>query len=350
MVDNHPAVTVIAPLHNAADSLAGFLPRLEATLEPDYEALLVDDGSTDATGEIITAWASERPNVRALVLQQNVGVARARNRAVAEARGEYLWFTDHDDEWHPDIVRTLLAHAQGADVVVCRARYVTGEGDAGRIIDGVGYSAVLDGAGLIRLMLRGEVHGYLWSKLLRRSLLGAEPFPARRSLSDFSGLVLAARRARTVRTVPDVLYTYINRIGSITRGKAPVFEDYLFALDRMRECAPRTGAEDEELLGYFERWFGAHALAFQPVRRRSEEAVRRRGIELARDVLREARPSRSSRYSWRTAAEMAVLRYVPSLYAPLVGAALSAYDTRRATRARRQVSSPQLGLSPALSH
>lgn len=347
MVDA-PAVTVIAPLHNAADSLPDFLRRLEATVDPDHEVLLVDDGSTDATAALITAWADGRPNARAIVLERNVGVARARNRAVAEARGEYLWFTDHDDEWDRDIVRTLLSRADGADVVVCRARYVTEEGDAGRLIDGVGYSSVTDGAGLVRLMLRGDVHGYLWSKLVRRSLLGTDPFPARRSLSDVSGLVAVVRDARTVRTIPDVLYTYVNRVGSITRGKAPVFEDYLYALDRMRECAPRAGAEDEELLGYFERWFGAHALAFQPVRRRSAKAVRRQGIELARAVLREARPTRLSRHSWAIAAEMAVLRYVPALYAPLVGAALSAYDARRSVRARRHAAATR-PLTPALS-
>lgn len=93
-------VSVIIPAYNAQRFLPMTLTSARAQTYPDLEIIVVDDGSTDATPEIAEAAARVDRRVR-VVHQQNCGVAAARNRGIAEARGEYVAPLDADDVWHP---------------------------------------------------------------------------------------------------------------------------------------------------------------------------------------------------------------------------------------------------------
>ncbi len=91
-----PAVSVIIPTYNRARLLPRALDSVFAQTCPDFELLVVDDGSTDDTRSVIARYAD--PRVRYLP-QKNGGVSAARNRGLREARGEFVAFLDSDDEW-----------------------------------------------------------------------------------------------------------------------------------------------------------------------------------------------------------------------------------------------------------
>jgi glycosyltransferase involved in cell wall biosynthesis len=92
-----PTISAIVPVHDGERFLADALGSVLAQTRPPDEVIVVDDGSSDRSGEIARGF----PGVR--VLQQpNGGQARALNRGVAESRGEYLAFLDADDRWLPD--------------------------------------------------------------------------------------------------------------------------------------------------------------------------------------------------------------------------------------------------------
>jgi glycosyltransferase involved in cell wall biosynthesis len=94
----HPVkVSVVIPLYNARDVIADTIKSVLAQTWTDYEIIVVDDGSQDGSGELVQAFGDR---VR-YVGQDNMGVAGARNRGIAESQGTYVALLDHDDLWHP---------------------------------------------------------------------------------------------------------------------------------------------------------------------------------------------------------------------------------------------------------
>jgi glycosyltransferase involved in cell wall biosynthesis len=101
-------VTVVVPAYNAAAVIDETLLSVRGQSHRALEILVVDDGSKDATAQIVEAHAAEDPRVR-LIRQSNGGVAAARNRGIAEARGEFIAPVDADDLWRWDKVERQLA-------------------------------------------------------------------------------------------------------------------------------------------------------------------------------------------------------------------------------------------------
>lgn len=94
-----PTVSVVIAAYNGAAWLRETLASLSAQTFGDWEAVVVDDCSTDHTRELVRAWPDKR--VRLVALERNGGAVHARNRAVAEAHGRYLAALDQDDLCRP---------------------------------------------------------------------------------------------------------------------------------------------------------------------------------------------------------------------------------------------------------
>lgn len=115
-------LTVLVPCRDEADGL----PRLESELFPalaalntPWEALFVDDGSTDGTGAGLAALAARRPGVRALSHGENRGIGASLKTGLAKAKGDWLVFLDADLTFHPSLIARLLEERErtGADCV-----------------------------------------------------------------------------------------------------------------------------------------------------------------------------------------------------------------------------------------
>jgi glycosyltransferase involved in cell wall biosynthesis len=91
-----PLVSVIIPTYNAAPYLPAAVRSVLAQSHADLELIIMDDGSTDATREVIAGFLDPRVSY---YYQPNSGVYAARNNAIARARGELIAFCDADDEW-----------------------------------------------------------------------------------------------------------------------------------------------------------------------------------------------------------------------------------------------------------
>ena len=97
--------SVIIPVYNVQDYLPACLDSVLAQTQEDIEVILVDDGSTDGSLEIELAYAARDPRVR-VIQQPNLRQGTARNRGLAEARGEYVYFMDSDDLIVPEHFET----------------------------------------------------------------------------------------------------------------------------------------------------------------------------------------------------------------------------------------------------
>lgn len=101
-------ISVIIPLYNKEREIGATLRSVLAqTLQPT-EIVVVDDGSTDRSADIVREIAAANPLVR-LVPQANAGECAARNRAIAETTGEYVALLDADDEWRPGFLQEIAA-------------------------------------------------------------------------------------------------------------------------------------------------------------------------------------------------------------------------------------------------
>jgi teichuronic acid biosynthesis glycosyltransferase TuaG len=96
-----PLVSVIIPALNAAAVVAETLESVRAQTFKDFEVIIVDDGSTDATAAIARRYCETDPRF-SLIQQPNQGVSVARNAAIGRARGEWIAFLDADDVWLPE--------------------------------------------------------------------------------------------------------------------------------------------------------------------------------------------------------------------------------------------------------
>lgn len=131
-----PAVSVVVPTYNRADTLERAVRSVLAQTFTDLEVVVVDDGSTDATKEVVRGL--DDPRVRYLH-QENAGRCAARNRGAAVARGHWLSFLDSDDAALPDWLESLVAAAEStgdrgggpADGASCGFRAVLEDGEGG---------------------------------------------------------------------------------------------------------------------------------------------------------------------------------------------------------------------------
>lgn len=159
-------VSVVLPFLNEERHLAGAVATVEAQRFVDWELLLVDDGSTDASAAFADRVAAADPTGRVRVIRHPGGVNRglpaSRNLGLAEARGEFLAFLDADDRWEPHkLLRqvTILRADQTVGMTCGPCWYDTVDGSAARRLVPVHASApVRLGRGrFARLLVRGDL-------------------------------------------------------------------------------------------------------------------------------------------------------------------------------------------------
>lgn len=118
-IDESLDLSIVIPVYNYADILEDNINSiLNQKTDYKFEAIFVDDGSTDGAQEILRKYENH-PNVK-LIFQQNGGIGAARNTGISQANGKYLMFVDCDDIVHDDIVETLMskAYADNLNMVV----------------------------------------------------------------------------------------------------------------------------------------------------------------------------------------------------------------------------------------
>jgi glycosyltransferase involved in cell wall biosynthesis len=103
-----PVVSVVIPAYNAERFIGTAIDSAAAQTHTRTEILVVDDGSTDGTAAVVRSKAARDERIR-LISQPNLGVAAARNRGLAEARGAFFAPLDADDLWHPQKLELQLA-------------------------------------------------------------------------------------------------------------------------------------------------------------------------------------------------------------------------------------------------
>lgn len=159
-----PTVSVVIPTYNSARYVTAAVESVIMQTFRDVEIIVVDDGSTDNTREVIKHYGAP---VRYLY-QKNDGVATARNHGIAESRGRYIGFLDADDTWLPrKLERQLAALSEHPEYRLCYSAHTLADSELVPL--SVGQSKRYGNA-LEDLLLRGNVIGSICTVLCEREL------------------------------------------------------------------------------------------------------------------------------------------------------------------------------------
>ena len=213
-------VSIIVPIYNAEQYLRRCVDSILNQEYTDFELLLVNDGSTDASGDICEEYGDKDPRV-IVIQKENTGVSDSRNRALDRARGKYLQFLDSDDWITPDATRLFVRAAEeyGCDMVISDFYRVVGErlSTKGDIEE----EGVLTREEFAAHMMENPAdfyYGVLWNKLYRRDIVEEHNLRMDTDINwceDFMFNLEYIRYAKVFYALHAPIYYYVKRKGSL---------------------------------------------------------------------------------------------------------------------------------------
>lgn len=206
-------ISIIVPVYNIEVYIGQCIESVLHQTFRDIEVLLIDDGSTDRCGDICEEYARIDNRIR-VFHTTNKGLSAARNLGVREARGEYIGFVDSDDWIDPDMYEILLRRLEetAADISVCEIwrEYANGS-KAGKCIQETVYTSI----DAIRALILHKINDTVWNKLYKKRCWSEIEFPVGHIHEDIVTLYRVFQKASLVSHIPNRLYHYRMRNGSI---------------------------------------------------------------------------------------------------------------------------------------
>jgi glycosyltransferase involved in cell wall biosynthesis len=209
-----PLFSVVIPVRNAADTLRATVASVCAQTFPDWEALLVDDASTDASPRLIVELAREDPRLRTLGqgASRPRGAAMTRNLGIRAAQGRFIAFLDADDLWRPEkLARQARAFADGAPLVFASYQRIDAQGRPLGLVRAAPRIAFADA-------LAGNPIGCL-TAAYDTAVFGKAEMPDIPTRHDYALWLALLRTGAVARGLPEVLADYRVRPGSLSANK-----------------------------------------------------------------------------------------------------------------------------------
>jgi glycosyltransferase involved in cell wall biosynthesis len=206
-----PAISVIIPLYNTEAFIKNCLDSLIAQTFTDFEAIIVDDGSTDESARIAASYASSDSRFK-LIGQPNKGLSEARNTGLKIFRGDYVTFIDSDDCVTPNYLETLffIAQLHQADIACCTSQDIDETYIVNKDVPSTAVSKILspEKAATIALYQDSLPDYSAWNKLYRASLWKERRFPAGIIFEDLATIPDVLLDANEVAITNSKLYLY----------------------------------------------------------------------------------------------------------------------------------------------
>lgn len=290
---NPPRVSVIIPAFNRQWCVADAVESALAQTFADLEIIAVDDGSSDATPEVLKKFGDR---IR-LIRQENRGVSAARNTGIRAARGRWIAFLDSDDRWHPEKLERQLLAMEKYGVGICFTRSMNTGNEVLHDIEFVSSARrepeifyVEDAVDSVCLSPR---HPMIQTMVVEKSLLEQvgffdESFHAAEDaelifrLSFLSGFLYLDRPLTTIHEKSENSLTYSEQLGPLARRNQSYLRLTAHMYWRLADTRPEKLAVMRKRLGYFisRRAEIACAAGEGPVAR----TLARDGILLARNL------------------------------------------------------------------
>ncbi|MCZ1012214.1 glycosyltransferase family 2 protein [Streptomyces lydicus] len=217
-----PLVSVVMPVHNSAATLGFAVRSVLAQTHTDLELLITDDASSDGSMDLLRELARQDERVLPESLPEQGGAARARNLAIARARGDYVAFLDSDDLWLPAKAEKQLAFAAMAGTPLTFTSYFKMDADhGGEAADFAPNGRVVWAPARVdyRAMLVHDHIGAL-TAMYDRNVLGTRLMPDMPKRQDYALWLSIMRDGVDARAVREPLAVYrAHRAGSLSSNK-----------------------------------------------------------------------------------------------------------------------------------
>lgn len=233
-------ISVIVAFYNIENCVRYCVKSLLNQSYSDYEVVLVDDGSTDATSSLLDEY---KKNPKVIVLhKKNGGLSNARNYGVKHSSGRYITFVDGDDFVSPYYLESLIKAMDNRD-----DRMVIGSPLIVRMNDALGekniewhYSKcekILSYNEALELVLYENIKTSAWGKLAPRELYERINFPVDKYYEEIATIGFFLGELDSFALLNEAIYAYVMRPGSIVNRKTAKFkqvEDYLDAIEGLK--------------------------------------------------------------------------------------------------------------------
>lgn len=223
-------ISIIVPVYNVKHYLKTCVESVLQQTYNQWELLLVDDASTDGSGETCDEWAEYDYRIRVIHIPHS-GPAKARNAGMAESKGMYTFFMDSDDWMESEALAYMYnaMHNHHADIVVCSAffDYPTRT----KVLCPSKTDHVLSREDALKRIIIGKIPSYLWLLFLRKSVV-REPFVDIPCFEDYATVYKWFSHAQRVAMMSLPQYHYVQRQGSILHSERK--DKYLLDIHRER--------------------------------------------------------------------------------------------------------------------
>lgn len=325
-----PLVSVVVAVYNVVDYVEDCILSLLAQTYLSLEIVLVDDGSTDGSGELCDRYAAGEERVR-VIHKINGGLSDARNRGTEESSGEFVVYVDGDDVVAPCYVEALARPLiEGkAELSACALAVVPNADfyfahNSATCHGTPSFTLYSSYEALRRVLLGGSLDVSACGKLARKDQWLAHPFPAGRVYEDLATVPGLIGDVCKVALTEEGLYGQIIRQGSITRTTiidSCQFEDYWQAICSAEASCGLVGDEGVRQALEVRRLvtYSRMKHIYQSVSAKNDE-VREIYLELDDRLRREARSVlRVSGTSFKTKTNVLLAAYAPAIHALAFG-------------------------------
>jgi glycosyltransferase involved in cell wall biosynthesis len=220
-----PRISVIIPVYNVETYIEKCINSVLNQTFEDFELILVDDRSPDRSVELAKELLKGQSRIpyRIISKEINEGLSAARNTGIENANGSYLLFIDSDDWIEKETLQKLSESVVSteAEMVICRVRQIYDDGITDAEVLKSLPSGVLTGKQTLTNLFKGEFHAHIWKILFAKSLFHTTRFPVGTVYEDMLTLPYLLVNEIKVCFIDDVLYNYLQRLGSITKSYNP---------------------------------------------------------------------------------------------------------------------------------
>ncbi len=292
-------ISVIAAVYNIEAYLERSVHSICQQTYQNLEIILVDDGSTDKSGELCDWMAKEDERIR-VIHKKNGGLADARNAGMDAATGNLIAFVDGDDYIDTDMYEKMLGVMikEKADTAVCRYRRVYTDGTQDDSTDRV---VVWEGQETLQYYIEErdeyDIQNAAWNKLYRRKVLENLRFPVGKWYEDIMFTTKALSNADKCVYLDSACYNYIiDREGSIMNAQvnARTFTDHIPAYQEKTRFLQALGRQDlADIHTYF---FYKRLLLFYNQLKKGEIPSKKEYLNKITEVINESIPKEKEAY------------------------------------------------------